>query len=94
MNSCVIRFVVCAAIRSTVTGRVLCGARHYDSIMREHASNGTELHHEWQGSEQGFVDQFGKFMTREEAWLVAESANQIKHHFGGKPGRLFSEHLY
>jgi len=48
---------------------------------------------EWKSVEQGFIDQFGKFVNRNEAWKVAESAKQIR----GKapmPGCLFSEDLY
>jgi hypothetical protein len=45
-------------------------------------------------TEQGFIDQFGVFMTREEAYEVAKAAGQIKYRCGGDEGRLFSENLY
>jgi hypothetical protein len=50
------------------------------------SSDGTE--------EQGFIDQFGVFMTREEAYVVAKAAGQIKYRCGGDDGVLFSENLY
>jgi len=44
--------------------------------------------------EQGFVDQHGEFMTREEAHKVAIEAGQIIRRCGGDEERLFSENLY
>jgi hypothetical protein len=41
---------------------------------------------------QGFVDQFGAFLTRTEAYTVAKEAAQL-----GRPGdgrRLYSEDIY
>jgi hypothetical protein len=76
--------VVCAALRN-VHGTIICGPRHWDSICRGTSKDG------W---EQGFVDQRGVFMTREEAWKVAEAAMQIIRRCGGDGERLFSENLY
>ena len=48
-------------------------------------------------SEQGFIDRFGKFHNREEAWKIAEPAGQIRRRVGGDTingGTLFSENLY
>ena len=44
--------------------------------------------------EQGFIDQRGEFMTREEAHKVATESGQIIRRCGGDDGRLFSENLY
>lgn len=97
------RVVVCAANRSRVSGKVIAGARHWDSIMRQQVEwldpekhNGRRMPDEWAGAEQGFIDQYGQWMTREEAWKVAESANQIKHPNpdGLDIGTLYSENLY
>ena len=45
--------------------------------------------------EQGFIDNFGNFLTREEAWLVAKAAGQVIKVCGGNgSGKLFSENLY
>jgi hypothetical protein len=46
------------------------------------------------GHQQGFVDKSGTFKTREEAWSIAEAANQIIRRVGGDNGKLFSENLY
>lgn len=80
------RMIVCAALRRGET--IICGPRHWDSICRGTSKDG------W---EQGFVDQRGVFLTREEAWYVALAAGQIIRRVGGdtiKGGRLFSENLY
>lgn len=92
------RRVVCAANRHG--GYLLIGARHWDAQMRAQAQNVPEhihpFHADW---EQGFIDQYEKFMTREEAWLVAEAAGQIRYRCGGDMssegvGKLYSENLY
>ncbi len=44
--------------------------------------------------EQGFIDQWRVFMTREEAWLVAEAARQIIYRGNWGAGVLYSENLY
>jgi hypothetical protein len=58
--------------------------------MRIQTRNATK----WKLAEQGFVDQIGTFMTREEAWIVAENAGQILYRVGGDGTKLFSENLY
>lgn len=59
-----------------------------------------------QVEEQGFVDQFGKFYNRTEAWKIADKNGQILRPTGwekipnprkanvGDDGCLFSENLY
>ena len=93
------RRVVCAANRVAETDALVLGPRHWDTTMRRNALaryNGDEacFDLEW---EQGFIDQKGIFMTREEAWKVAEAAGQIIRRVGGDTmngGHLFSENLY
>ncbi len=86
------RQVVCAAIRNK-DGRIICGARHYDGVMHSQilASND-----DWTKSdiEQGFIDQCGVFLTRQEAYVIATERWQIKRRVGGDDGKLFSENLY
>jgi hypothetical protein len=85
--------VVCAALKST-TGKIVCGARHYDPIMRQQiAGSDGKRSPEWISCEQGFIDQRGNFLTREEAWKIAEKNGQIKYN-GGWNGTLYSEDLY
>ena len=43
---------------------------------------------------QGFIDQRGNFLTREEAWIVAEASGQIIRRVGGDGKKLYSENLY
>lgn len=88
------RVIVCAANRSVKTGQIVAGARHWDSVMRGQILVNGERPKEWFDAEQGFIDQAGVFLTRREAWLVAEQAGQIKFWNGHNKGILFSEDLY
>lgn len=85
------RIIVCAAIKKG--DRIITGARHYDKIMRQQiiASEGIDF---WKaGTEQGFIDQFGDFLNRNDAWIVAENQKQIRKQVS-TPGTLFSENIY
>jgi hypothetical protein len=86
MNECVdytldplrgTRRVVCAAMKND--GMIVLGARHYDQLMRNQIRDFNESGGRWRRNEevQGFIDQWCNFMTRTEAWLVAEAAGQI-----------------
>ena len=86
--------IVCSANKFE-NGPMLVGARHWDQHMHVQANymgvKGTEPH------EQGFVDQFGKFYSRTEAWKIAEANGQIVRRCGGDTtngGTLWSENLY
>lgn len=90
------RRVVCAA--NNYGGYIVTGARHYCYIMRMQLMTiGEELLLEFCGGydnvQQGFIDQYGIFMDREEACVVAKQAGQIldRHEWGET---LFSESLY
>lgn len=95
-----VRRVVCAANRCPKTGHIILGARHWDESMHTH--NGLFRYagyskHDANFSEQGFIDQHGIFMDRNEAWIVAEAAGQIIRRVGGDEadgGTLYSENLY
>jgi len=94
--------VVCAANKLT-DGTLLIGARHWDQHMRKQSfhykesSRNTEIH-EIANAEQGFIDQFGNFLTRKEAWKIAKKQNQIiricSDPIETEDGILFSENLY
>lgn len=88
------RVVVCAANRHKETGQIVAGARHWDSTMRGMVMTSEEQRLSWINAEQGFIDQFGEFMTREEAYDVAETAGQIRYSIGYETRTLYSEHLY
>jgi hypothetical protein len=74
------------------------GPRHFHALMHVaiqamiHSGSGSRA--EWTQSEQGFIDQWGTFMTREEALAVALAAGQRLYRCGGDETRLFSENLY
>lgn len=106
-----VRYVVCAAIAATAdyvcTSKESVIARHI-AIAPRHGDS--SIHAEltrWQESipdkiseithTQGFIDQYGVFMTRTEAWQVALAAGQIRYRCGGDTangGTLYSENLY
>lgn len=61
---------------------MLVGARHWDSVMRATyemlLETGFEHDRRNCKDQQGFIDQYGVFMDRKEAWLVAKASNQIR----------------
>ena len=84
--------VVCSAVRYS-GGFMLIGPRHYDDTMRKQMDDlGIEGSEEC--PEQGFIDQHGVFLTREEAWVIASAANQVIFRCGGDGEKLYSENLY
>lgn len=88
--------IVCAAIKNS-KGRIIVGARHYDGIMHT-ALNYCTDRADWEDHSQivqGFIDQRGNFLTREEAFIIATENNQIIRKCGSEhTGRLYSENLY
>lgn len=93
------RRVVCAAIRAA-DGSLLLGVRHYsrdmiEQILSRHDGHKFECRLD---DDQGFVDQWGVFMSREEAYRVAIAAGQrvdeSKCGRGINGPRLYSEGLY
>lgn len=71
--------IVCAANQHE-DGMIACGARHWDTIMRSQVrrEDGT-WPRGWSHGEhdQGFIDQFCRYYTREEAMLLARANQQI-----------------
>lgn len=91
--------IICAANRDSETGVIILGIRHWDKSMHQQANWMTRANDsdDFIFDEQGFVDQFGRFYDRQEAWKVAESNNQIIRRCGGDTangGTLYSENLY
>jgi hypothetical protein len=85
--------VVCAAIKYD-NGLIICGPRHYDRTMVNVITYIGNLPHI---SEDGFIDQFGTFLTRKEAMIIAIAAGQnvdIERGCGGDTELLYSEGLY
>lgn len=85
------QIVVCAANR-LANGVIICGARHWDKIMRAQAeAMGVKGGNE----EQGFIDQFGDFLTREQAMgIVKQSGQRFDIDRNSGDTTLFSEGLY
>lgn len=88
--------IVCSAMRSP-SGIIIACVRHGDDLFYNAVDN-MKLCKEDQDLnywEQGFVDQYREFLTREEAWVIAEQNDQIKHKLGcDSAKRLYSENLY
>lgn len=81
--------VVCAAI--LIDTLIICGARHCDKVMR-HQAEAAGLSMKF--GEQGFIDQFGTFLSRKEAMDIVNENKQHLHgeHKGGDI--LYGECLY
>lgn len=89
------RRIVCAAIRAE-DDDVLIGIRHYSADMHKQIYrrvDGEKFTHR-HGDDQGFVDQHGVYLTREEAYKVALAANQIVRPQACTNNELYSEGLY
>lgn len=93
------QYIVCAAASNTYNGAIICSPRHYDStfhaaveFLRETDTEQAVLG--WRTADQGFVDQFGKFLTRAEARRIAVATGQIRRRCGGDHEELYSENLY
>jgi hypothetical protein len=71
----------------------MVGIRHYCPQMRDQIQHSNQGLTYWKNVYQGFVDQYGKFHTREEAWVIAEREGQIRQ-VSGTHGTLYSEDLY
>lgn len=86
------RRVVCAALMYG-KNEIICAPRHFDETCHRLLSKVD--YYQGKAPIQGFVDQYGQFMDRKEAWKVALEANQIIRICGGnEEGVLYSENLY
>lgn len=89
------RVVVCAANR--YGDLIIPSARHHDKVMNDliialwDAGKLDKKDHE-----QGFIDQFGGFMTREEALIVVKQSGKTFDvtRNGGNGSDLYSEGIY
>lgn len=96
--------IVCAAVYYD-DFNIILGVSHWDAIMEQKYEYLQELHKlknfhplpptsYWK---QGFIDKHGKFLNREQAWVVAKNAGQIIKELTGsytKSGNLYIEHLF
>lgn len=87
------RIIVTAANKLGNTGIMLVGARHWDKVMvAQWESLKPLLDIKHSEIEQGFIDQYGQFLTRDEAYYVAYENEQplICEDWG----QLYSENLH
>lgn len=85
--------IVCAANKYP-NGMVVPGVRHMDRLMVDILRRCSRIDSNTQPIE-GFLDKFGIFHNRREAWKIAEAAGQIVRRVGGDDrGVLYSENLY
>lgn len=86
--------MVCAALRAA-DGDILIGIRHYSKDMHALIDKRYMGKFMFLGdAHQGFVDQYGVYMNREEAYKVAEAAGQILYPEACIGKKLYSEALY
>ena len=98
--------IVCAAMRHVPTNTIVASARHCDLISNNQINNtmlvmeqnyASRSHAYLVNWEDGFIDQFGTFFNRQQAWKIAEKRDQIIRRVGGDTangGTLYSENLY
>ena len=102
--------VVTAANRHKETGLIIVGTRHFDKLMRAQIFalqgfdatkaaagewDGMSSSVDWKDLDQGFVDNYGDFLTREEAWYIADHNGQIiNQELYGRVGYLYSENIH
>lgn len=90
------QIIVCAACQCN--GLILCSARHWDKLMHkqlEEVNLRREFPYKASRFTQGFIDQYGEFITREAALqLVAKNQQVFDVQRNGSTTELFSEGLY
>jgi hypothetical protein len=85
--------IVCSAI--LVGDLIIPSVRHSDPLTHAMVERlGLLRSNEVMEAEQGFVTSKYRFVTREEAWIIAEAADQIVRRVGGDGKRLYSENLW
>lgn len=93
------RRIVCAAIRAA-DGDLLLGIRHYSQDMHRQiaARHDGEKFKRRGDDDQGFVDQYGQWISRLDAYQIAKTNGQIWRPEACGNGidgpKLYSEGLY
>lgn len=76
-------------------GAVFCGFRHCHCMYTMVAITGFKSCESEVGKiVEGFLTNKNRFVTREEAWLIAEKENQLILERTFKTGKLYSENIY
>lgn len=88
--------IVCASCRLGDT--IIAGARHFDMVMHSQLEkifpDDDDKRKFAAECEQGFIDQFGEFHTREASMIIAKENGQFKRRGEAPAHLLFSEDLY
>lgn len=85
--------VVAAACRSADHKIVLVSARHWDGLMRRQSAVLGLDNYNFPIGEQGFIDQYGNYLSREEAAnLVIQNKQKLREPIRGT--ECYSENLY
>ena len=85
--------IVCSALLYKEYNVLIIGPRHFDKVMQRQIDLIFMDVEVIETPIQGFIDQFGTFLNREEALVIAKEANQIIHKYN--PTKLLtSEDLY
>jgi len=96
MNKEIGERIVCAACKHDEV--IFAGVRHFDKVMHTQIANAfreEDLPRVASEMEQGFITTKYRFVTREEAWIIAEQRGQITRQCGNPNSKvLYSEHLY
>lgn len=81
-----------AIIRGGTTYSLRAPNRHHDVLFTTLCLFDTSRE---EGDVQGFVDDTGRFLTREEAYVIAKESGQLNRRPDGYDGpKLFSEDLW
>lgn len=83
--------IVCAACRWP-DGHIILGIRHFSPDM--HLSAALQGYSPKDCREQGFVDQYGEYYNRQDAFKIALKNGQYRPYEPYNFGTLYSEDLY
>ena len=85
--------IVCAACK--YDDYIFCSPRHLDGISRKMIVRVLGSNVLWSSFSQGFVDQWGRFYSREHAWdIVQWNGQPFNQERNAVIGELYSEGLY
>lgn len=100
-------YILCAAIylqdgkthvhqpRNIESGLVIAGRRHHNCFATIAGLINREEYGKNGNIEQGFITSKDRYVTRQEAWVIAKEANQLHNSVATyKEGVLLSEDLY
>lgn len=71
-------YIICSGVK--YKGHVIAGRRHGDAFLTLETLLDPDIYKSIKREDivAGFIDNWGDFHTREEAWIIADKAGQIK----------------